>query len=164
MKVEDIIIALNGKPIKDGDELLSRVSETAVGSSTSITVDREGKKLDLKVKVEDRDEVFKDDPRWARRRKETEVEAKVEGRLREITASVGATTRFAVLLPPTFVRFEPEITRAAGKAGVPVIIPFHAGELPAEMFEQDHFHLNQAGARKFMAVFAGQLKDLIKSF
>ena len=79
MKVEDIIIALNGKPIKDGDELLARVSETTVGSSTTITVDREGKKLDLKVKVEDRDEVFKDDPRWARRRKDTEVETKVEG-------------------------------------------------------------------------------------
>jgi serine protease Do len=79
MKVEDIIVAMNGKPIKDGDELLSRVSETPVGSSTNITVDREGKKLDLKVKVEDRDEVFKDDPRWARRRKETEVEPKVEG-------------------------------------------------------------------------------------
>ena len=79
MKVEDIIVAMNGKPIKDGDDLLSRVSETPVGTSASITVDREGKKLDLKVKVEDRDEVFKDDPRWARRRKETEVETKVEG-------------------------------------------------------------------------------------
>ncbi len=79
MKVEDIIVGMNGKPIKDGDELLARVSETPVGSSTTITVDREGKKLDLKVKVEDRDEVFKDDPRWARRRKETEVETKVEG-------------------------------------------------------------------------------------
>jgi len=79
MKVEDIIIAMNGKSIKDGDELLTRVSETPVGSTTTITVDREGKKVDLKVKVEDRDEVFKDDPRWARRRKETEVETKVEG-------------------------------------------------------------------------------------
>ncbi len=79
MKVEDIIIAMNGKPVKDGDDLLVRVSEMPVGTTTKITVDREGKKVDLNVKVEDRDEVFKDDPRWARRRKDTEVETKVEG-------------------------------------------------------------------------------------
>ena len=79
MKVEDIIVAMNGKPIKDGEDLLSRVSESPVGASSTITVDREGKKLDLNVKVEDRDVVFKDEPRWANRRKETEVETKVEG-------------------------------------------------------------------------------------
>lgn len=79
LKVEDIIVAMNGKPIKDGDELLAGVSETQVGTSTTISVDREGKKLDLKVKVEDREEVFKDEPRFARRRKEADVETKVEG-------------------------------------------------------------------------------------
>ncbi|HYL76380.1 MAG TPA: trypsin-like peptidase domain-containing protein, partial [Bryobacteraceae bacterium] len=65
IKVEDIIIALNGKPIKDGDDLVSRVADTPIGNSVSLTVDRDGKKLDFKVTIMDRAEVFKDDPRFA---------------------------------------------------------------------------------------------------
>ncbi len=29
MKPDDIIIAMNGKPVKDGDDLVSRVADTA---------------------------------------------------------------------------------------------------------------------------------------
>ena len=70
VKPEDVITALNGKAIKDGDDLIARVSETPIGQSLKVTVDREGKKLDLNVTVEDREEVFKDDPRFASRRKD----------------------------------------------------------------------------------------------
>jgi len=65
IKVEDIIIALNGKPIKDGDDLVSRVADTPIGNSVNLTIDRDGKKMDFKVTIMDRAEVFKDDPRFA---------------------------------------------------------------------------------------------------
>ena len=65
LKVEDIIIAMNGKPVKDGDDLVSRVSETPVGTPVTLTVDREGKHLDFKVTIMDRAEVFKDLPQFA---------------------------------------------------------------------------------------------------
>src|SRR5689334_9820745 len=65
LKVEDIIIAMNGKPVKDGDDLVSRVSETPVGTPVTLTVDREGKHMDFKVTIMDRAEVFKDKPQFA---------------------------------------------------------------------------------------------------
>jgi serine protease Do len=65
VKVEDIIIALNGKPVKDGDDLVSHVADTPIGTAVTLTVDREGKHLDFKVTIMDRAEVFKDDPRFA---------------------------------------------------------------------------------------------------
>src|SRR5260370_35400747 len=58
LKVADIIIAMNGKPVKTADDLISRVSETPVGSPLTITVDREGKHMDFKVTIMDRTEVF----------------------------------------------------------------------------------------------------------
>ena len=70
MKPEDIIISLNGKAIKDGDDLIARIADTPISSSLKVTVDREGKKMDLTVTVADRDEVFKDDIRFASRRKD----------------------------------------------------------------------------------------------
>jgi serine protease Do len=65
LKVEDIIVAMNGKAVKDGDDLVSRVSETPVGSPVTLTVDREGKRLDFKVTIMDRAEVFKERPEFA---------------------------------------------------------------------------------------------------
>ncbi|HUQ93219.1 MAG TPA: Do family serine endopeptidase [Bryobacteraceae bacterium] len=69
VKREDIIVALNGKPIKDGDDLVGRVSSTPVGTEATITVDRAGKKMDLKLQIADREEVFADDPRFSRNRR-----------------------------------------------------------------------------------------------
>ncbi len=65
LKAEDIIIAMNGKPVKDGDDLVSRVSDTPVGTAINLTVDRDGKKMDFKVTIMDRAEVFKDRPEFA---------------------------------------------------------------------------------------------------
>ena len=65
MKVDDIIIAMNGKSIKDGDDLVGRVSDTPIGTPVTLTVDRDGKKMDFKVTIMDRAEVFKDRPEFA---------------------------------------------------------------------------------------------------
>jgi len=65
IKEEDIIIAYNGQPIRDGDDLVNRVANTPVGSQATVTVLRNGKKLDFKVTIGERTEVF---PRLAARR------------------------------------------------------------------------------------------------
>ncbi len=79
IKAEDIIVAIDGKTIKDGEELVSKVSDMPIDSKLNVTVDRAGKKLDLVVTVLDREEVFKDDPRFARRRNEIPAPEKAEG-------------------------------------------------------------------------------------
>ncbi len=63
LKDEDIIIGLNNKPVMDGDDLVSRIAETPIGTVAKVTVDREGKKMDFNVTIQDRMDVFKDDPR-----------------------------------------------------------------------------------------------------
>ncbi|MBL8215216.1 MAG: Do family serine endopeptidase [Bryobacterales bacterium] len=68
LKPDDIIVAINGKSVKDGDDLVSRVSDMPVGTEATLTVDRAGKKMDFKLKIADREEVFANDPRFARRR------------------------------------------------------------------------------------------------
>jgi serine protease Do len=65
MKAEDIIIAMNAKPVKDGEELVSRVSEMPIGTPITLTVDRDGKHMDFKLSIMDRAEVFKDRPEFA---------------------------------------------------------------------------------------------------
>jgi serine protease Do len=63
IKAEDVIVSMNGKPVKDGDDLVARVSEMPIGSEAGVTVDRGGKKVDLKVTIEDRAKVFASNPR-----------------------------------------------------------------------------------------------------
>jgi serine protease Do len=79
LRPEDLIVAVNGKPIKDGDELVGIVADAPIDTSLKITVDRGGKKIDYSVTVRDREEVFKDDPRFARHRDEVEVPSRTEG-------------------------------------------------------------------------------------
>jgi serine protease Do len=70
MREDDIIIAYNGQPVKDGDDLVGMVSRAPIGSTQTITVDRNGKRMDLKVTIADREEqlaAFSDDPRNRRR-------------------------------------------------------------------------------------------------
>jgi serine protease Do len=78
IKVDDIIIGMNSKPVKDGDDLVARVADTPIGTPVTLTVDRDGKKMDFKVTIMDRAEVFKDDPRFADLRPEPEDPAKPE--------------------------------------------------------------------------------------
>jgi serine protease Do len=71
MKDDDIIVGFNGKPVKDGDELVNSVSATPIGSTASVTVDRSGKKLDLKITIGDRDEQrAATDPRFSKQGEE----------------------------------------------------------------------------------------------
>ena len=65
IKEDDIIVALNGKPVKGGDDLVTRISQSPIGSKAAVTVDRGGKKMDLPVTILDRAEVFKKDSRFA---------------------------------------------------------------------------------------------------
>jgi serine protease Do len=55
LKADDVIIAFNGQPVRDGDDLVNRVSTSPIGSQQNVTVDRGGKKLDLKVTIGDRE-------------------------------------------------------------------------------------------------------------
>jgi serine protease Do len=63
VKKDDIILGINGQQIKDGDELIAKVADTPVNSPLTLNIDRDGKKMDIKVTVRDRMEVFKEDPR-----------------------------------------------------------------------------------------------------
>jgi serine protease Do len=60
LKAEDVIVAVNGKPIRNGGELVDRVTSTPIGSSLTVTVLREGKRMDFTVIVADLAKVFPD--------------------------------------------------------------------------------------------------------
>jgi serine protease Do len=88
IKPEDIIVSLNGQSIKDGEDLVARISDTPIGQKVRVTVDRDGKKVDYDVTVGDRVEVFKE--RFARTRPQSvepgqeATEAKFGIRIREL--------------------------------------------------------------------------------
>jgi serine protease Do len=69
LKADDVIVGFNGKSVKDGDDLVMRVSETPIGSSASVTVDRNGQRLDKKLVIGSREEQLaaSDDPRYPKR-------------------------------------------------------------------------------------------------
>ncbi len=58
----DIITAINGSAVKDGDDLISHVADTPVGNTATLSVDREGQSVSLKVVIADRSEFYKDRP------------------------------------------------------------------------------------------------------
>ncbi len=65
IKVDDIVLGMDGKAVKDGDDLVSHIADLPVGTPCTLTVDRDGKKMDFKLVVADRVKVFWDDPRVA---------------------------------------------------------------------------------------------------
>jgi serine protease Do len=58
MKEGDVITGINGKPVADGNQLVGTVTSTPLGSSLNITVERDGKRHDLKVVVADLAQIF----------------------------------------------------------------------------------------------------------
>jgi serine protease Do len=54
LKEEDIITSVDGKPVKNGQDLIEAVSNKSVGSTVSIGILRAGKTENLKVAVADR--------------------------------------------------------------------------------------------------------------
>src|SRR6185369_5004488 len=54
----DVIVAINGKPVHEGNQLVDTVTETPVGNSLNLGVQREGKRQDFKVVVGDLSMIF----------------------------------------------------------------------------------------------------------
>jgi len=60
MKGGDIIVAVDGKAIHNGGELIEKVTATPIGTSLTVTVWRDGKREDFRVVVADLAQVFPD--------------------------------------------------------------------------------------------------------
>jgi serine protease Do len=100
IKVEDVIVAFNGQPVKDGDDLVGRVSATPVGSVAGVTVLRGGKRMDLRLTVGERSEVWADAPQFRRFRRqeegrsETSTEVKFGLNVQNLTQGLRDRLRF----------------------------------------------------------------------
>jgi serine protease Do len=60
LKQRDIITAIDGRPLKDGDDLVNEIASRRPGSSVRLGYLRDGKEADATVTIEDRDKVFAD--------------------------------------------------------------------------------------------------------
>jgi serine protease Do len=58
VKPFDVIVAIDGKPIKDGDELVADISARKVGSTVQLGILRSGAKENLSVGIADRAKLF----------------------------------------------------------------------------------------------------------
>jgi serine protease Do len=65
LKPDDIILAMNKVPVKDGEELVTKVAEMPIGSNAVLTIDRNGKRMDFTVPVADRAVIWKGQPELA---------------------------------------------------------------------------------------------------
>jgi serine protease Do len=68
LKEADVIVSVNGKPIKTNDEFIDAVAESPIGSQATLGVIRDSKRMDLKLTIGDRAEIYSDTPRIAGRR------------------------------------------------------------------------------------------------
>src|SRR5579883_38608 len=60
IKEGDIIVSINGKPVHDGNQLVSTVTATPIGQPLDVTVMRNGKRENYKVVVGDLAQIFPD--------------------------------------------------------------------------------------------------------
>jgi serine protease Do len=60
LKAEDIITSIDGRAIKDGDDLVNEIAGRAPGSTIRLGYIRDGKQEDTTVTIGDRDKVFAD--------------------------------------------------------------------------------------------------------
>jgi serine protease Do len=58
LKTGDIIISIDGRSIKDGDDLVNEIASRRPGSSIRLSYLRDGKQADTTVAIGDRDKVF----------------------------------------------------------------------------------------------------------
>jgi serine protease Do len=58
LKVGDAIVAIDGKRIKDGDELVAEIAGRRPGSKAKLTILRSGKEQELTVSIADRAKLF----------------------------------------------------------------------------------------------------------
>ncbi len=125
---EDIIVGLNGQPIKDGDELVARVADVAVGSPVTLNIDRDGKKMDFNLTIQNRAELYKDDPRFAGSRIPLEEPVKPE------PATPSGQVKFGISGRPVD---EEERTLTPDKRGV-TITYIEPGSFAEEIGMEDH--------------------------
>jgi serine protease Do len=76
VKADDIIVAMNNAAVKDGEELVKKVADLPIGSTALLTLDRNGKRMDVKVGVADRSVIWKNQPQIAEDRVESVPSAK----------------------------------------------------------------------------------------
>jgi serine protease Do len=57
----DVIVALNGKPVREGNDLVNPITATPVGTTVTVGVMRDGKRQDFKVTIGDIAQVFPED-------------------------------------------------------------------------------------------------------
>ena len=62
IKADDVIVAMNDHPGKDGKELVNKVADLPIGSTATFTVDRDGKREDYKVVIAERSIVWQGEP------------------------------------------------------------------------------------------------------
>ncbi|MDQ2898452.1 MAG: Do family serine endopeptidase [Acidobacteriota bacterium] len=61
IKSEDIITAINGKPVHKGQDLIDTVADSPIGTNLTMSLLRNGKKEDVTVTIGDRAKVFPDE-------------------------------------------------------------------------------------------------------
>jgi serine protease Do len=61
LKAEDVIVAINGKPVRTSGDLVNTVTSTPIGTALNISAIRDGKRESFKVVVGDLAEVFPDE-------------------------------------------------------------------------------------------------------
>jgi serine protease Do len=108
LKPEDIITSINGQNVKNGDDLIAKVSDLPIGSKAAVEVDRQGKKMKFDVAIIDRAQVIAEDPIIGAGRKQD-----------DLTAGSQSSAQFGIMianLPET----EAEKIGLAGKGGVQV--------------------------------------------
>ncbi len=58
LKVQDVVIAVNGEPVRTGDELVNRITSTPIGETIRLRIVRQKKESEVSVVVEDRAKIF----------------------------------------------------------------------------------------------------------
>ena len=113
IKADDIVLGINGQPVKNGDDLVARVADMPVGTQATLNVDRDGKKTDFKLIIQDRTKVFADDARVVGEKVLPEGGAKEEPTQVKFGISIRAASEEERELTPdkhgiTVSRVEPE--------------------------------------------------------
>jgi S1-C subfamily serine protease len=62
LKAGDLVIAINGKGVKDDQEFEALINATVPGETITLAVNRDGEEIDIKVKLVDRPAVFRAKP------------------------------------------------------------------------------------------------------
>jgi len=74
LKHQDVILAINGKPVRGNQDLIAQVADLPVGKAATLNIDRAGKRMDLQVNIDDRQELYSDNPTIAARTPPAQIE------------------------------------------------------------------------------------------